>query len=383
MYDGTLAAYNSASASYLNWCDRHGMVPWPCDEVLLCGWMMVLSMCISIPSIKCYLSAIKFVQPMVSGFPWSCDRSVLVKQTLRHLRKKFGDSAQNKKFPITMAVLRKILPRLPGWPNPVSMAHNDIMFAAASLIATCAFLRGGEFTTHTGSSREILCGGAVRITTFGASQTVTVSIPRPKNYWWLQQVDAHCFDSREAGIFSPVQWLQHYRRHSSVPLSDAGAAFQTCSGAPLTRDFMVNKSHALFDAVGLVGLGSDGKPMRIKASSWRSGGAMSAVQAGVSDPLIMSLGRWRSIAWTAYTHFNLEDLEIAARHMWLSSSSTSPPVASPAVGVPAPFHDAPLDVEALRVNVANRRCGGAAASPTPSAQEFVFPRAGSVSRQCG
>lgn len=379
---GTVAAYRSASNSYLEWCARLGLAPWPCDEVLLAGWMMFLGLCISVPSIRGYLSAIKFVQPMLSGFPWKCDRSVLVKQTLRYLRKRYGDSTQSAKFPITMTVLRKILPLLAGWPFPSRMAHDDIVFASASLIATCAFLRGGEFLTHPNSSREVLSGAAVRVSYFGGSQTVTVSIPKPKNFWWLDAVDAHCFDSREADVFSPVQWLQYYRRWSVVPLTDAGPAFQSSSGAPLSRDFMVHKTHALFEVAGLFGLGTDGKPMMIKASSWRSGGAMSAVQAGVADPLIMALGRWRSIAWSAYTHFNLMDLEVAARHMW-RSSSTTPPGAPLRVGVPASFHDTPLDVTALQRDVTNRRCGRATVSSAEVSQEFVFSRGGSVSRQCG
>jgi hypothetical protein len=385
IFSGTLSAYASAAQNYTDWCDRHSLAPWPCDEVLLAGWMMYLGLCISVLSIPGYLSAIKFAQPLISGYRWTCGKSILVQQTLRHLRKKFGDAAQSCKFPITLAVLRIILPLLPGWPSPQQMSHNDRMFAAASLIATCAFLRGGEFTTHAGSTRDILTSAAVCISAAGGRRTVTVSIPRPENFFWLEEVDAHCFDSPEAGEFSPVRWLELYRSWSSVPLPPAKAAFRLASGAPLSRDFMVKRSNDLFREAGLVGLGTDGKPMAIKASSWRSGGAMSAVQAGVSDALIMALGRWRSIAWRAYTHFMITDLEVAACNMWrssvASSSPTPPHVPSQQVGVPTHFQDAPLDVAALQTSISNRRCGSVLLSQDP--HPLAFPQGGSVSRQCG
>ncbi len=193
-----------------------------------------------------YASSIKFVHPLNCAEPWPCDGSVIVRQAFRHLKKLYGLASKGAKFPICLETLRAILPLLEGWPVPALMSHDDRMFACASLIATCTFLRGGEFTTNTQSSREVLLTRDVNIVTFNGRRNVTTSIPRPKNAWWCASVDARCFNPGEAGMFSPVLWLEFYRDYSTVVLADNEAAFQTAEGAALSRDFMVQRSNELF-----------------------------------------------------------------------------------------------------------------------------------------
>ena len=184
-----------------------------------------------------------------------------------------------------------------------------------------------------------------------------MDVPFTKTAWWLDAVRAYCFDTCEAELFSPVRWLEYYREHSAVRLCADSAAFQTCDGKALTHDFMVARTTGLCNLAGLSELGPDGRPVPVKAASWRAGGAMSAVRAGLADPLIMALGRWRSIAWKAYTRFNIEDLEDAARKMWRISDADTPadsPEFSMRVAVPSRFQDDPLDVPALNARVYQR-----------------------------
>jgi hypothetical protein len=268
-------------------------------------------------------------------------------------------SGKAAKYPVCLGTLRKTLPLLPGWPDPASMCHDDRMFAAVSLIATCAFLRGGEFTTCAKSTREILRGKDVRVDVFNGRRTVVVAIPKPKNAWWLESVEARCFDSGGAGEFSPVTWLENYREFSDVVLDADGAAFQTVSGEVLSRDWMVDRSNVLFELAGIFMLAEDGRSLPVKASSWRAGGAHSATKAGLSGPMIMALGRWRSIAWGAYVAYSLTDLEEAAQKMWRVSDAASPESAL-VVGVPVRCQDDPLDVPRLRAAygvIVNHRAG--------------------------
>ena len=187
----------------------------------------------------------------------------------------------------------------------------------------------------------------------------------------MASVKARCFDSADAGIFSPVVWLDFYRQHSAVALCDNEAAFQTADGSTLTRDWMVDTTNRLCSLAGIFLLAEDGTATPVKASSWRAGGARSATLAGLSGPMIMALGRWRSIAWGAYVAYALSDLESAAQQMWRISDAV-PPEASLRVGVVPPrYQDDVLDIGHLQGLVAHRRAGSPIAI------------AASVSRQCG
>jgi hypothetical protein len=238
----TLNGYGSAERSYERWCAVRGLPPWPVDEICLAAWLVHLGTSISVASIHNYASAVKFVHPWKCAVPWACDGSVLVRQALRHLKKKYGMAGKGAKYPVCMSTLRSVLPLLSGWPEPSLMAHDDLMFACASLIATCTFMRGGEFTTCARSTREILRSRDVRIAETLGRRAVIVSIPKPKNAWWVPHVEARGFDSSSAGVFSPVLWLEYYRAYATVPLLDLEAAFQTADGVPLTRDWMVAKT---------------------------------------------------------------------------------------------------------------------------------------------
>jgi hypothetical protein len=264
---GTLAGYRSSSDKYERWCRVRRLSPWPTDEVLLAAWCVHLGSTVSVASIQGYASAIKFVHPLMCSTPWPCDNSVIVHQALRHLKKKYGMAGKGTKFAICMGTLRRILPLLPGWPEAELMLHDDIMFASASLIATCTFLRGGEFTTSTKSTRDVLLGGDVRISSFNGRRTVTTNIPRPKNAWWIAKVEARCFDSGEAGIFSPVRWLENYRAHAACPLADDAAAFQTCDGEALSRDWMVSRTQSLLQLAGIFMLAEDGSSFEFPCQS--------------------------------------------------------------------------------------------------------------------
>ncbi len=341
---GTLASYASQVKSYVTWCGVRNLHPWPCDEVLLAGWLIHLGSSVAVNSLPGYASAVKFMHPLNCSTPWPCDGSVLVKQAFRSLKREYGMAKKGSKYTICMATLRRLLPLLAGWPDPSDMAHDDIVFACASLIATCAFLRGGEFTTHTKASRSILLGRDVRVCDRLGPKAVAVSIPKPKNAWWLQSVDAD------------------------------EPAFQTAEGKAVTRDFMVHRTCALLDLAGIFDVDDAGERIKVKASSWRAGGARSATNAGLPGPLIMALGRWRSIAWGAYVAYSVSDLESAAQQMWRVSGAAAPE-ASLRVGVPVPFQDDDIDIVSLRGQIELRSISHRRAGPAPARV--------SASRQCG
>ena len=64
----------------------------------------------------------------------------------------------------------------------------------------------------------------------------------------------------------------------------------------------------------MAGRGRSSSP--VKAASWRAGGVRSALDASVSGPVIMALGRWRSNAWESYLMQTTSDLKGAQLAMW-------------------------------------------------------------------
>jgi hypothetical protein len=105
---------------------------------------------------------------------------------------------------------------------------------------------------------------------------------------------------------------------------------------------MIGKTQLHLARAGVSLVDADGKPVRVKAASWRSGGVQSAKLAGLSDGLIMALGRWRSIAWCSYLFATVCDLQKATTQM--ARAAASSPSSSILVGSFNPaglFEEAP------------------------------------------
>jgi hypothetical protein len=88
------------------------------------------------------------------------------------------------------------------------------------------------------------------------------------------------------------------------------------NGAALSRDFMVTRTNQLLQAEIIQVLNQEGVAAPVKAASWRAGGVRSALDANVPVPIIMALGRWRSIAWENYLMQTAEELRTAQLAMW-------------------------------------------------------------------
>jgi hypothetical protein len=346
----TVRNYDTATNSYLQWCDDVETTPWPIDQVRLSSYIVDSASKISVDTIYGYCSGLKFVQPMYTGCPWSLDGCVMVRQAMRFIKRKYGCSSPRVKFPICLKAIRVMLPLLPGWPNAQAMSHDDNLFACASLIATMAFLRGGEFlvTPDKESPRPVLLGRAVYSQAIAGVTTVVVSIPRPKNLWWEPDVEARCFSLPAQGEFDPLHRLLQYRRHSVVHLGPDDPAFRMADGSPLSRNWMVDRTSFLLAQAQVTAVDEMGRRLPIYASSWRTGGVKSATDVGLTGPMIMTLGRWRSQAWAAYTALDVKDLRRAAQSMWSGSDAHSAESLQRRVENTATFSAPVLDVAALR-----------------------------------
>ena len=194
---------------------------------------------------------------------------------MRYVKRKYGVAGKALKVPISIGTLHKMSLQIPGWPTPTRMKHNDMVFVAASIIATIGFLRGGEFLFTESPGRPLLRHCDVSIA--GGNDdpsTVSVCVAQLKARWWLQSVTVPCFDP---GISCPVRpcfWLNAYRRLSLVALSASGPAFVLIDGSPLSKSWMLARTNALLLRAGIKLADETGRPVHAKASSWRAGGSI-------------------------------------------------------------------------------------------------------------
>ena len=287
----------------------------------MAAWIYRIASHVKYTSLKVYCAAVRY-QQVLEGYPWDLEGNEIIHRAKRWVRRHLPCSAKGAKFPITFAVLRKILPRLPSWPVLEKMSHTDRLFAAASIHAVAAFLRGGEFLVSPGGCRPILRMSNVSVRTVSGADTTVLMIPQPKARWWLSTVEVPCFDIDGGGAFSPPRLWRALvtgspavagARASGSPTS-ALPAFHFEDGSPLSRSWMMARTSKLCASAGM------GCPENLKMASWRAGAVRSATDANLGDSLIMELGRWKSNAWLHYLLHTPVDVQGAARAMWQALS---------------------------------------------------------------
>ena len=72
----------------------------------------------------------------------------------------------------------------------------------------------------------------------------------------------------------------------------------------------------MMSVAGVSFVDSIGRKMSVKASSWRAGAVLSAIEAKVPEPYIRAFGRWASSSWTSYLMKCPLEMQGAARAIW-------------------------------------------------------------------
>ena len=208
------------------------------------------------------------------------------------------------------------------------MSQGDRVFAVASVIAVCGFLRGGEFLTSEKSNRSILRFEAFSVSQGASTLELSIGIPQPKAMFWLESQLVKCYGAHDGDddSFCPVRLWEGYVSLSPVTLTIGSPAFLGPDNKALTKKFMLNMVISLVLKSGLNFVSSKGRPLKVKVSSWRAGAVRSAIDANLSTPVIMACGRWRSAAWIKYFVQSGADLMKSARTMWAAQSLSASPL---------------------------------------------------------
>ena len=332
----TVSGYTSAFKKWEIFCQSRKIPTFPATEIWLCSYIIFASTSIKQDSMKWYLSAIHYFQAL-QGHPWEVYGSELVRRTLRTTKRQFGSSGKGLKMPLSCNTLAAMFAHIPNYPQFGAMTHDDRLFVTASVLAVSAFLRGGEFLEYSGNRRPTLRQRDVQvIASTPNSNRVQIAIARPKNMWWLAAANVSCGIATEGTGLPILPWvmLVLYRAFASkagVCLTDNGPAFVMQDGSTLSRTWMVSKSQALLLQANISFVDQAGRTAPVQAASWRAGGVRSALDANVPVPVIMEMGRWRSMAWERYALITDTDKSKAMASMW-----SLPPVHPSRVGSTCP-----------------------------------------------
>ena len=321
--------YESAARSYIKFCSLRGLPPFPADGIKLAAWLVRIASHVKHTSMKVYLAAVHY-QQVLEGMPWEVIGYDHVRNALHWVRRTFPCDPKGAKFAVTLSLLRRLFPFLAGWPHLASMSHEDRLFAAASWIAVMSFFRGGEFLSSPGSKRAILTRSAIRYAFQDGSELLVTAVPQPKATCWLPTVDVPCYGGVDP-VFHPVVLWRAYDSGSPVAHSappQSVPAFHLSDGSALTKAWLTKRTASLCTLAGVELVDDLGKALSIKMASWRAGAVRSAMDAKppISEPIIMELGRWKSIAWRSYFLHSAIDVQGAAQGMCLASAA---PCASP------------------------------------------------------
>ena len=315
------SSYATAAESYERFCTQRSLSPWPTDSIQVAAWLLDLADTVKPGSMQMYLAGVQYHQGLLN-MPWTLLGDEMVRRTLRYLKRNFPSSGGVEKTAVSVGVLKAMLPLLPGWPDPDRMCHDDRAFAAASVIAVCGYLRGGEFLASPRSRRPILTNADVGIRSVGGTTAVVLSIRQAKATWWQEKSEVFCFAAvpgRCNREFCPVRLRANYLRlapRSVRALSAQAPAFCTANGKAITRQWMVMRTETMMTVAGMLVVDAAGRPTAVRAASWRAGAVRSAIDAGVPVPFIQASGRWKSAAWVAYLVGSSFDLQGAAQKSW-------------------------------------------------------------------
>jgi hypothetical protein len=327
---GVCRSFSSIARSYEQFCTTRKLKAWPASDYKVAAWLIRLSTRVKFSSMRMYLSGVRDHQ-LSRGFPWTITSSERIRRTLRWIKRAFPCTPVASKFAITHQVLQAIFPLLPGWPNLHRMDHDDRAFAVASVTGTAGFLRGGEFLHTTSSTRPLLRLKDISHRIIEGRSALVVSVPQPKTNWWVTIIDVPCYGSNKPqDPMDPTSlWDAYVNLSPAVRSAGLGRnglpAFHFTDGAPLSREWMAKRTLALCQEAGVNMQGPNGTTLPLKAASWRAGGVVSAKQAGLSDSLIMFLGRWTSCAWRHYLLHTPVDVQGAAQRMWASTRAHAEP----------------------------------------------------------
>lgn len=297
----TRKGYKSAVKSYETLCAFNGDAPWPVTETVLGKWITARAFGSSTlqnmgriqpDTIQVYLAALRSYHTD-QAFNSDVFESVHLKRLIKGARNVFPPAPKRTRHPITMTILKSILPRL-------SADKDDANIHAAFCIAFAGFLRMGEFTntakdlTALATSPRVLRRSDIIFSE--DHNTATLLLRRSKTD--INNTGVRIILARTGGIACPVTSLLHLFATDRKDQSDTLFRF---TNGPFTRSRVLSALTLGLSKIGIQDIGYSGH-------SFRRGAAQHASDMGMLDSEIQTLGRWSSAAFQLYFTLSISQL---------------------------------------------------------------------------
>uniref|UniRef100_A0A7M5X404 Uncharacterized protein n=3 Tax=Clytia hemisphaerica TaxID=252671 RepID=A0A7M5X404_9CNID len=288
----TQATYMSGIRSYINFCDSHGLIPFPSSEALLCFFSVFsFNRGIACKTIKVYITGVLHQNSMLgSSLPLAL--MPILHRVIRGIRRRQGNSLTRRpRKPITTSHLRVISRFLLLCSHPT---QDKYMLLAACLTAFFGLLRVSEFSCPSQSRYDPSIHLMKSDVTFNLNHSLmTIRIKGSKTDPFRQGVNIRI--AATSNNICPVGAMRNYLALRS---SKPGPLFQFHDGKLLTRRTLYALLEQSLPSV------SD-----LNTHSFRIGGASAALSAGASDSMIRIMGRWSSDCYLRYLRVSDFDIQ--------------------------------------------------------------------------
>ena len=297
--DSTRRAYSSAQKRYKSFCAWSGIQRLPASEEGLCKFVAKLAEeGLKHRTIKAYLSGVRHLHIMEGlGDPFKQPLEQL-HYVLRGVKRCEGEQGKTtrERLPISPEILRSIKVE---WGRVQPLSHDRVMLWAACCVAFFGFLRAGELTVPGVEAFD----PATHLT----REDLAVDNPEDPSVFRIRlkasktdpfRKGVLLFIGRGAPDLCPVKALVSYLL---VRGERAGPLFLFEDGRFLTRQRFVKEVREALRKAGV-------DCTKYCGHSFRIGAATTAASRGMEDSLIMTLGRWRSLAYADYVKIPREQL---------------------------------------------------------------------------
>ena len=285
--ESTSKVYQTAKNSYIHYCKQYMYTPLPLKEDVMLKYVSYLSLKhLSSATVKVYCSGIRSFS-IIQGFGLPSQEFHRLKLAIRSLD--INTYVSNKKLPITLEILHKLIPHM-------SNSYNDIMLWAAMTLAHFGLLRSSEFTINTVYDPNVHLSWSDLSFHVSDDQIeyIKIHIKRSKTDHLNKGVYI-CIGCSKTQVCAYCAIRSYHSLHIRTfnKVRDPKPLLTFHNGVYLSRTLLITNLKMYLALAGI-------DPQQYSSHSFRIGGATSAAAAGLADWEIKILGRWTSDTYQRY-----------------------------------------------------------------------------------